>query len=175
MYCLMVKEKETIKIILLCSTNLLHLLYIILIEKIIARPFGETPVLYGENAVRFLKEMENIGEITAASIVGYFKDEEVQKELAELFALGVSPRFEESVKEGIFQGEQVVLTGSLTSFKRSEAQKLIEERGGTCQSSVTAKTTLVVAGEAAGSKLDKAKKLGIKIIGEEEFAALLEK
>ena len=122
-----------------------------------------------------LKEMENIGEITAASIVGYFKDEEVQKELAELFALGVSPRFEESVKEGIFQGEQVVLTGSLTSFKRSEAQKLIEERGGACQSSVTAKTTLVVAGEAAGSKLDKAKKLGIKIIGEEEFAALLEK
>ena len=122
-----------------------------------------------------LKEMENIGEITAASIVGYFKDEEVQKELAELFALGVSPRFEESVKEGIFQGEQVVLTGSLTSFKRSEAQKLIEERGGTCQSSVTAKTTLVVAGEAAGSKLDKAKKLGIKIIGEEEFASLLEK
>ena len=122
-----------------------------------------------------LKEMENIGEITAASIVGYFKDEEVQKELAELFALGVSPRFEESVKEGIFQGEQVVLTGSLISFKRSEAQKLIEERGGACQSSVTAKTTLVVAGEAAGSKLDKAKKLGIKIIGEEEFAALLEK
>ena len=122
-----------------------------------------------------LKEMENIGEITAASIVGYFKDEEVQKELAELFALGVSPRFEESVKEGIFQGEQVVLTGSLTSFKRSEAQKLIEERGGACQSSVTAKTTLVVAGEAAGSKLDKAKKLGIKIIGEEEFASLLEK
>ena len=98
-----------------------------------------------------LKEMENIGEITAASIVGYFKDEEVQKELAELFALGVSPRFEESVKEGIFQGEQVVLTGSLTSFKRSEAQKLIEERGGACQSSVTAKTTLVVAGEAAGT------------------------
>ncbi len=121
-----------------------------------------------------LKEMENIGEITAASIVSFFKDEETKEELKRLFALGVTPRFEESVKEGVFQGEQVVLTGTLSSFKRSEAQKLIEERGGTCQSSVTAKTTLVVAGEAAGSKLDKAKKLGIKIIGEEEFAALLQ-
>ena len=121
-----------------------------------------------------LKEMENIGEITAASIVSFFKDEETKAELERLFALGVAPRFEESVKEGVFQGEQVVLTGTLSSFKRSEAQKLIEERGGTCQSSVTAKTTLVVAGEAAGSKLDKAKKLGIKIIDEEEFAALLQ-
>ena len=63
MYCLMVKEKETIKIILLCSTNLLHLLYIILIEKIMARPIGETPVLYGEDAVRFLKEMENVNRL----------------------------------------------------------------------------------------------------------------
>ncbi len=142
--------------------------------KDLANAFKSVEALMGASEEE-LKEMENIGEITAASIVGYFKDEEVQKELAELFALGVSPRFEESVKEGIFQGEQVVLTGSLTSFKRSEAQKLIEERGGACQSSVTAKTTLVIAGEAAGSKLDKAKKLGIKIIGEEEFAALLEK
>ncbi len=122
-----------------------------------------------------LKEMENIGEVTAASIATYFKDEETKEELQRLFALGVSPRWKESVKEGVFQGEQVVLTGTLSSFKRSEAQKLIEERGGVCQSSVTAKTTLVVAGEAAGSKLDKAKKLGIKILGEEEFAALLQK
>ena len=120
-----------------------------------------------------LKEMENIGEITASSIVSYFQDEETKAELEKLFALGVAPQFEESVKEGVFQGEQVVLTGTLTAFKRSEAQKLIEERGGVCQSSVTAKTTLVVAGEAAGSKLDKAKKLGIKVIDESEFAALL--
>ena len=76
-------------------------------------------------------------------------------------------------KEGVFSGEAVVLTGTLSSFKRSEAQKLIEERGGVCLSSVTAKTTLVLAGEEAGSKLDKAKKLGIKIIDEEEFKQLL--
>ena len=79
----------------------------------------------------------------------------------------------EKVTEGAFAGESVVLTGSLTSFKRSEAQKLIEERGGECKSTVTAKTTLVIAGEAAGSKLDKAKKLGIKIIDEQEFENML--
>ena len=68
----------------------------------------------------------------------------------------------------------MVLTGTLSKYKRSEAQKLIEERGGVCQSSVTAKTTLVLAGEEAGSKLDKAKKLGVRIIDEAEFIKLLE-
>ena len=73
----------------------------------------------------------------------------------------------------MFSGEFVVLTGTLSTLKRSEAQKLIEERGGECQSSVTAKTTLVIAGESAGSKLDKAKKHGIKVIDEEEFKAMI--
>ena len=68
----------------------------------------------------------------------------------------------------------MVLTGTLSSFKRSEAQKIIENMGGVCQSSVTAKTTLVLAGEEAGSKLDKAKKLGIKIIDEATFKQMIE-
>ena len=68
----------------------------------------------------------------------------------------------------------MVLTGTLSRFKRSEAQKRIEELGGVCQSAVTAKTTLVIAGESAGSKLAKAKSLGVKVIGEEEFAKILE-
>ena len=66
------------------------------------------------------------------------------------------------------------MTGTLSGYKRSEAQKLIEERGGVCQSSVTAKTTLVIAGEEAGSKLEKAKKLGIKGIDEAAFKAMIE-
>ena len=60
-------------------------------------------------------------------------------------------------------------------MSRPEAQRLIEEAGGTAQSSVTSKTTLVVAGESAGGKLEKAKKLGIRIVGEEEFLALLKR
>ncbi|MBQ8319773.1 MAG: NAD-dependent DNA ligase LigA [Clostridia bacterium] len=128
-----------------------------------------------EASVEELTEMENIGEITAASIQGYFADGENIAEIERLLEKGVAPVYEESVKEGSFSGELVVLTGTLSGMKRSEAQKLIEERGGICQSAVTAKTTLVVAGEAAGSKLEKAQKLGVKVIGEEEFTALLTK
>ncbi|MBR2341548.1 MAG: NAD-dependent DNA ligase LigA [Clostridia bacterium] len=120
--------------------------------------------------------MENIGEITASGITQYFSDEDNLKEIDDLFALGVTPVWEEKGDiEGVFKGESVVLTGTLKNFKRSEAQKLIEAQGGTCQSSVTSKTTLVIAGEEAGSKLEKAKKLGIKIIDEESFSQILEK
>ena len=124
--------------------------------------------------VEELVSMENIGEITANAIVAYFTDEDNLIELAALAEVGVAPTWSEEKKEGIFSGQSVVLTGTLSGYKRSEAQKLIEERGGVCQSSVTAKTTLVIAGEEAGSKLDKAKKLGIKVIDENEFKAMLE-
>ena len=124
--------------------------------------------------VEELVSMENIGEITANAIVAYFTDEDNLIELAALVEVGVAPTWSEEKKEGIFSGQSVVLTGTLSGYKRSEAQKLIEERGGVCQSSVTAKTTLVIAGEEAGSKLDKAKKLGIKVIDENEFKAMLE-
>ena len=117
--------------------------------------------------------LENIGEITANDILAYFRDDENIKELENLQKAGVCPVFNEEKKEGIFLGESVVLTGSLQNYKRSQAQKLIEEKGGVCQSSVTAKTTLVIAGEEAGSKLDKAKKLGIKVIDEATFTQML--
>ncbi len=120
-----------------------------------------------------LVEMENIGEITASDILAYFQDENNLAELAALREQGVRPVWSSEKKEGVFSGEFVVLTGSLANYKRSEAQKLIEERGGVCQSSVTAKTTLVVAGAEAGSKLEKAKKLGVKIIDEGEFTKML--
>ncbi len=121
-----------------------------------------------------LLPLENVGEITANAIVAYFADENNLAELAALQAAGVNPTWSEEKKEGVFSGEFVVLTGSLPTLKRSQAQKLIEERGGVCQSSVTAKTTLVLAGEEAGSKLAKAQKLGIKIIDEEVFKQMLE-
>ena len=118
--------------------------------------------------------LENVGEITANAILAYFQDEENLAELTALTEVGVTPVWSNEKKEGIFSGESVVLTGTLTNFKRSEAQKLIEERGGVCQSSVTAKTTLVLAGEEAGSKLAKAQKLGIRIIDEATFQQMLQ-
>ena len=121
-----------------------------------------------------LVELEDVGEVTAENIVKYFSDVDNLAELSKLQALGISPKEETAPKkEGLFAGEKVVLTGTLIGYKRSEAQKLIESEGGECQGSVTAKTTLVLAGDAAGSKLDKAKKLGVKIIDEAEFNRML--
>ncbi len=112
---------------------------------------------------------ENVGDVTANAILAYFADEENRAELERLKEEGVEPFVKKPVQGGAFSGEKVVLTGSLSALSRTEAQKLIEEAGGVCQSSVTSATTLVVAGEKAGSKLDKAKKAGIPVIGEEEF------
>ncbi len=120
-----------------------------------------------------LVELENIGEISASAITGWFADPENVKELEALLAY-VTPVYEQkSVGSGIFSGQCVVLTGTLQGFTRSQAQKLIEENGGECGSSVTKKTTLVIAGEAAGSKLEKAQKLGIKIIDEQAFVEMI--
>ncbi len=130
------------------------------VEAVAALTFGE------------LVAIEDIGEITANAILAYFSDEENRSELVRLREAGVEPQTKERA-EGVFRGETVVLTGSLSSMSRPEAQKRIEEEGGVCLSSVSAKVTLVVAGEKAGSKLDKATRLGIPVVGEEEFLARL--
>ena len=120
-----------------------------------------------------LVRLENIGEITARAICRWFADDENKKELAALLEY-ITPQFtEREVGSGIFAGQTVVLTGTLSSYTRSRAQKIIEEEGGECGSSVTKKTTLVIAGEAAGSKLEKAVKLGINVIDEAAFVNML--
>lgn len=138
----------------------------------LAETFGSIGALAAATEEQLIA-MENIGEVTAKNITGWFAAEENGEELARLHAAGVRPFVREKVTEGAFAGESVVLTGTLASMPRGRAQQEIEARGGACQSAVTSKTTLVVAGEAAGSKLDKAQKLGIKVIGEEEFLRLL--
>ncbi len=120
-----------------------------------------------------LVALENIGDVTANSILNYFADEENRAELARLKAAGVQPTYAQRAQEGAFAGENVVLTGGLASMSRPEAQKRIEALGGTAQSSVTRKTTLVVAGTDAGSKLQKALSLGIRVIDEAQFLAML--
>ena len=120
-----------------------------------------------------LVSLENVGDVTANSVLRFFADEENAAELARLKAAGVQPAAAVRAAEGAFAGENVVLTGGLASMSRPEAQKKIEALGGTAQSSVTRKTTLVIAGTDAGSKLEKARALGIRVIGEEEFLAML--
>ncbi len=120
-----------------------------------------------------LTSLENVGDITAEAIVNWFADEGNRAEIGRLLEAGITFKAGAKSAGGVFDGQFVVLTGTLQNYKRSDAQKIIEENGGECQSAVTSKTTLVIAGEAAGSKLEKAKKLGIKIIDEDEFGRMI--
>lgn len=140
--------------------------------KDLARIFGSVKELANAEEEK-LREIPDVGVIMAKDISDYFADEGNVAEINELFDCGVLPFADEVKSEGKFKGEKVVLTGSLADFTRSEAQKIIESEGGEAQSSVTKTTTLVIAGESAGSKFDKAKKLGIKIIGEDEFKNII--
>lgn len=119
--------------------------------------------------------VKDIGEVTALSIETYFNNQENLNEINELISLGVMvTETTNSVNEnGAFAGQKVVLTGTLQNYKRSEAQKIIESLGGEVMGSVSKLTTMVLAGEEAGSKLAKAEQLGIKIINENEFIALI--
>ena len=119
-----------------------------------------------------LTAIPGIGEVLADNIVAYFADEGNKKLIEELFESGVSVKTAEK-KEGALSGKRVVLTGSLPTMKRGEATALIEENGGEVSSSVSKNVDFVLAGEEAGSKLDKAMKLGIRIIDEKEFLAMI--
>ena len=118
--------------------------------------------------------INDFGEIMAKGVVEYFSNQENIAEINELLFCGINVVFETVSGEGVFNGEKIVLTGTLT-IKRDEASKLIKENGGEVVSSVSKNTTIVLAGENAGSKLDKARSLGIRIIDETEFMALLNK
>ncbi len=124
-------------------------------------------------SVETLSAIDDIGEVIAKCIVDYFSDEENVSEIKKLFAYGVKPYHQTNKKAGVFSGEKVVLTGTLADYTRDEASKIIENLGGEVVGSVSKNTTLVLAGENAGSKLEKAKKLNIKIIDEEDFKLLI--
>ena len=119
-----------------------------------------------------LMQIDDFGSVMAACVVDYFKDE---KNSALLDRFGRILTFS-SRKEtgGAFAGLTVVLTGTLSEYKRSRAAELIESRGGSVSDSVNRNVNLVVAGADAGSKLEKAKKNGIRIIDEAEFKRMLE-
>lgn len=115
-----------------------------------------------------LGAVDGIGEILANNIFTYFRDSNNADFVQRLLDCGIE--FEEKEeKQGVFSGMKIVLTGSLPTYKRGEATKLIEDNGGEVASSVSKSVNLVLAGDDAGSKLEKAQKLGIEIIDEEEF------
>ena len=115
----------------------------------------------------------DIGDVMALSIVDYFKNPHHLELIHKLLSYGVNPinKIEESLQ--LFAGKTIVLTGTLEKMSRDEGNALIEKLGGKAASSVSKKTSFVVAGPKAGSKLDKAKELGIKVYNEEEFLKMV--
>jgi len=118
--------------------------------------------------------IEDVGEIVANSIVEYFNDQENLDNINKLFELGVTIiKPEQTVTNTNFANKTIVLTGSLQNFTRPDLTKLLQNMGANVTSSVSKKTDLVIVGEDAGSKLDKAKELGIKVINEQELLELI--
>ena len=120
--------------------------------------------------------IEDVGGIVAASITEYFADPENLAFVRRLLECGVSPQVKKEETAGtLFAGMTFVLTGTLPTLSRAQAEELIRQNGGKASGSVSKKTSVVLAGESAGSKLEKAQKLGVRIMDEAEFLSLIEK
>ncbi|MEG0077687.1 NAD-dependent DNA ligase LigA [Anaerorhabdus sp.] len=120
--------------------------------------------------------IDDIGDITADAIVTYFKEEATLRLIDSLKSSGVNMVQEsDATIESSFTGKTIVLTGSLQRFSRNEAQEYLEKRGATVTGSVSKKTDIVIYGEAAGSKLEKAQALKIQTMTEDEFMEIVER
>ena len=120
-------------------------------------------------------KIDGIGDIMAESVAEYFKSESVRNVIRRLQEKGVNMQYTSSVESDVLKGKTIVVTGTLPTLSRDEAEKLIRDNGGKASSSVSKKTSYVLAGEKAGSKLDKANSLGIPVITEEEFLKMINK
>lgn len=141
--------------------------------KSLAQHFGSIDGIMNAT-VEELSQIDDIGDKMAESVVRYFRESETIDLIERMKAAGVNMIAEEKTEGGVFTGKIFVLTGTLPSLKRAEAQKLIEDNGGKVSGSVSKKTDFVVAGEEAGSKLDKAISLGVKVISEEDLLKMIQ-
>jgi len=139
--------------------------------KDLARKFKTLDAL-SQASYDILSAIDGVGPILAQNITDFFADQNNQEIIAGLLERGIKIEREKEYS-GAFSGFNVVITGTLMSYKRAQAQQLIVENGGEVSDNVSKSVNLVVAGEEAGSKLDKARSLGIKVIGEEEFKKML--
>ena len=124
-------------------------------------------------AIAELSAVEGVGGVVAEAIVDFFHEPHNRDELAELLALARPAAFVSTARETEWTGKTIVFTGSLETMSRDEAKAQAERLGARAAGSVSAKTDLVVAGPGAGSKLKKAEELGIRVIGEEEWARIV--
>lgn len=120
-----------------------------------------------------LNSVKDVGEVIAQNIYNFFHDEQTLSLVEELMSKGITLAETQVVNEGVFQGKTFVLTGTLPTLTRNQATEIIENNAGQVVSSVSKNTSFVLAGEAAGSKLEKAKTLGITILSEQDFLKML--
>lgn len=139
--------------------------------KLLAKEFGTIDALKTAKYDDLIKIRE-VGPEVAKSILAFFAEERNLKLIDKLIKGGIIYEAEKANKGGPLEGKTFVFTGALKGFTRDEAENLVESKGGRPTSSVSKKTDYVVAGEEAGSKLDKARELGVKVITEEEFVYL---
>lgn len=145
------------------------------VSQLLAREFGSLPKLM-ETTLERLLEIHGIGESMAQAILDYWADKKKRRVIEELETLGVNMTAGESKRTGVgpLAGKKFVLTGELESFTRQEAKEKLEELGATVVDSVSKTTSAVIAGANAGSKLEKARSLGVEVLEEKDFLKLLE-
>lgn len=139
--------------------------------KALASRFGSLDSLAAASKEELIA-IPDFGEITAEGVIDYFSHPQTQSFIDELKACGVEMEYKTQTFDSVFGGMTFVLTGTLPTLSREAASEIIERHGGKTSSSVSSKTTYVVAGEKAGTKLDKAQALGVKIIDEDALLAM---
>jgi DNA ligase (NAD+) len=144
------------------------------LAKVLARQFGSLDELTRAGRDELLA-IHEVGPQVADSVINFFQSQRNREILHRLRESGVSPKEEERRAGGPLSGKTFVFTGSLTRCSRKQAQEMVERLGGRAAGSVSKKTDYVVAGEEAGSKLDKARDLGIAVLTEEDFQQMMEK
>lgn len=157
------------------SASLARLIYALGIRHVgertaetLAKRFGSLDKLI-EGSIEVLSEVQDVGPVVAESIVHYFEHETSRNLIGRLKQAGIDPKEEFRDENGALAGMSFVFTGALHRFTREQAEELVGKMGGKASSSVSKKTGMVIAGENAGSKLDKANQLGVKVLSEEEF------
>ena len=142
--------------------------------EILAQQFGSIDEIKKATAEE-LSEIDQIGPVLAKSIYEYFRNGNNLKIIDKLLAAGVNPKQKQTKQSDKLAGKTFVVTGTLENFSRSQIEQAIKDNGGKISSSVSKKTDYVLAGAEAGSKLDKAQQLGVKVINEQQFLKLIGK
>jgi DNA ligase (NAD+) len=140
--------------------------------EILAEKFGSLEALMGADE-ETLQGLDQIGPVMAKSVFEYFRDEDNAAVVRELLAAGVRPEKPQQKQSDVLAGKSIVVTGTLESFTRQGIKKAIKDNGGKSSSSVSKKTSFVIAGANAGSKRDTAEKLGVEVIDEQRFMEMI--